>query len=134
MLLFLNYQTYVVTTENKATKAQGGKRVMHTTHHPCWDAKNRHGLADALDLDFTQIGHVFGKVAPINTETPIQMVRRLMAEAEVTEEELRRVVAAKSRYSETTPLEEYPENFLTGWVLKYWDQIINIIAASRVAE
>ena len=62
------------------------------------------------------------------------MVRRMMVEAEVTEEELRRVVAAKSRYSETTPLEEYPENFLTGWVLKYWDQIINIIAASRVAE
>ena len=134
MLLFLNYQTYVVTTENKATKAQGGKRVMHTTHHPCWDAKNRHGLPDVLDLDFSCISHVFGKATGTKMETPVQKVRRMMAEAEVTEEELRRVVAAKSRYSETTPLEEYPENFITGWVLKYWDQIINIIAASRVAE
>ena len=46
ILLFLNYQTFVVTTENKSQKAQGGKRVMYTSHHPCWDAKNRHGLPD----------------------------------------------------------------------------------------
>ena len=41
MLLFLNYKTYVVTTETNAKKAQGGKRVIYTSHHPCWDAKNR---------------------------------------------------------------------------------------------
>ena len=134
MLLFLNYQTYVVTTENKSTKAQGGKRVMHTSHHPCWDAKNRHGLPDVLDLDFAQLAHVFGKAAGPKAESPIQTVRRMMAEADITEEELRKVIAAKSRYDASVPLDEYPDNFLTGWVLKYWDQIINIIAASRVAE
>lgn len=134
MLLFLNYQTYVVTTENKSTKAQGGKRVMHTSHHPCWDAKNRHGLPDVLDLDFAQLAHVFGKGTGPKAESPIQTVRRLMADADITEEELRKVVAAKSRYDAAVSLDEYPDNFLTGWVLKYWDQIINIIAASRVAE
>ena len=134
MLLFLNYQTYVVTTENKSTKAQGGKRVMHTSHHPCWDAKNRHGLPDVLDLDFAQLAHVFGKGTGSKAESPIQTVRRLMADADITEEELRKVVAAKSRYDAAVSLDEYPDNFLTGWVLKYWDQIINIIAASRVAE
>ena len=28
ILLFLNYQTFIVTTESKSQKAQGGKRVM----------------------------------------------------------------------------------------------------------
>ena len=124
----------MATTETKSTKAQGGKRVMHTSHHPCWDAKNRHGLPDVLDLDFAQLAHVFGKGSGPKAETPIQTVRRLMAEADITEEELRKVVTAKSRYDASVSLDEYPDNFLTGWVLKYWDQIINIIAASRVAE
>lgn len=25
--------------DGKKFKAQGGDRVMYTTHHPCWDAK-----------------------------------------------------------------------------------------------
>ena len=52
MVLFCNYQTRVVTTESKTKKAQGGKRVIYTTHHPCWDAKNRHGLPEKLDMQY----------------------------------------------------------------------------------
>ena len=51
MLLFANYKTIVVKDgdgKNAKNKAQGGRRVMYTTHHPCWDAKNRDGLADEL--------------------------------------------------------------------------------------
>ena len=59
MLLFLNYKTYVVTTETNAKKAQGGKRVIYTSHHPCWDAKNRHSLPEEMDLDFKNIAHLF---------------------------------------------------------------------------
>lgn len=51
MLLFCNYKTYVVTTENNKKKAQGGKRVMYTTHQPTFDAKNRFGLPEELDFD-----------------------------------------------------------------------------------
>ena len=40
MVLFSNYKQYVVEV-NEKKKAQGGSRVMHTEHHPCWDAKNR---------------------------------------------------------------------------------------------
>lgn len=36
-------------------KAQGGRRVMYTNHHPCWDAKNRYGLPDEVDFDFSVI-------------------------------------------------------------------------------
>ena len=59
MVLFANYKIYVVATdkEGKKHKAQGGKRVLHTSHHPCWDAKNRHGLPDELPLEYAQIAH-----------------------------------------------------------------------------
>jgi len=60
MVLFANYKTYVVNVDGQGTqkgknKAQGGKRVMYTMHHPCWDAKNRHGLRDELPFDFSEI-------------------------------------------------------------------------------
>lgn len=60
MVLFANYKTYVVNVDNQGAvkgknKAQGGKRVMYTTHHPCWDAKNRQGLADELPFEFEEI-------------------------------------------------------------------------------
>lgn len=58
MVLFANYKTYVVTSDGKR-KAQGGERVMYTTHHPCWDAKNRFGLLDEMPLDFVNIAHLF---------------------------------------------------------------------------
>lgn len=49
LVLFLNYETIVVEADGKH-KAQGGKRVIHTTHHPCWDAKNRFDLPDKFAL------------------------------------------------------------------------------------
>lgn len=59
MVLFANYKTFSVAVDDKGKKhkAQGGKRVMYTTHHPCWDAKNRHGLADELSFEYGQIAH-----------------------------------------------------------------------------
>lgn len=61
IVLFANYKTYVVATDNKGDKhkAQGGKRVMYTTHHSCWDAKNRYGLPSELDFAYGDIAHIF---------------------------------------------------------------------------
>lgn len=62
MLLFANYKTYAVAVDKDAKKfkAQGGKeRIIHTEHHACWDAKNRHGLAPELPLSFSSIAHIF---------------------------------------------------------------------------
>ena len=58
VLFFANYKTHVVATDDKGKKhkAQGGKRVIYTSHHPCWDAKNRLGLPEELPLDFDAIG------------------------------------------------------------------------------
>lgn len=55
MVLFANYKTHTIRTDDGKIKAQGGKRVMYTTHHPCWDAKNRHGLSEELPFDFDAI-------------------------------------------------------------------------------
>lgn len=65
MVLFANYKTVAVAADKdgKKFKAQGGGRVMYTQHHPCWDAKNRHGLSDGLPFEFAQIAHIFSAAA-----------------------------------------------------------------------
>lgn len=67
MVLFANYRTFSVAVDDKGKKhkAQGGQRVMYTSHHPCWDAKNRDGLLDELPFDYVQIRHVI-------ESTPVQ--------------------------------------------------------------
>ena len=64
LLIFGNYKTVAVAADRDRTrfKAQGGKRVMYTEHHPCWDAKNRFGLSPELPFDYSAIAHLFGKV------------------------------------------------------------------------
>lgn len=58
LVLFANYKTFSVKDENKHNKVQGGKRVMYTQHHPCWDAKNRHGLPAECEFDYKVIKHI----------------------------------------------------------------------------
>ena len=67
MVLFANYKTIVVNVDNQGAakgknKAQGGKRVMYTEHHPCWDAKNRHGLLQELPFTFSSIAHCIPEI------------------------------------------------------------------------
>ena len=133
MLLFLNYKTYVVTTETNAKKAQGGKRVIYTSHHPCWDAKNRHSLPEEMDLDFKNIAHLFktGSEPAADAVKPIDRLRSLMTEANVTDAELQKVVADKGHYAADAPIDTYSEKFISGWLIKYWPQILNLINAGR---
>ncbi|MGP3782358.1 ATP-binding protein [Paenibacillus sp. 1A_MP2] len=74
MVLFINYKTFSVAADEKGKKhkAQGGSRTMYTTHHPAWDAKNRHGLPDELPLDYGHIAHIFdGVVQPSTSQAPV---------------------------------------------------------------
>ena len=66
MVLFANYKTLVINVDGKGAqkgknKAQGGQRIMYTSHHSCWDAKNRHGLQEELPFEFAAIAHVFDR-------------------------------------------------------------------------
>ncbi len=61
MVLFMNYKTFSVATDDKGKKfkGQGGKRTIYTSHNPAWDAKNRHNLPSEFTMDYSHIAHIF---------------------------------------------------------------------------
>ncbi len=91
LLLFANYKTFSVAVDKAGTKhkAQGGQRVLYTSHHPCWDAKNRLGLPEELPLRFAPLAAYFvaGGTTPPEpakqtpAETPVPDRRPLRPES-----------------------------------------------------
>lgn len=78
MVLFANYKTFVVNVDGQGAqkgknKVQGGKRVMYTTHHSCWDAKNRYGLPDEVPFEYESICHILEgpQTAKVQPETTL---------------------------------------------------------------
>ncbi len=152
MLLFCNYKTYVVTSESNSKKAQGGKRVMYTSHHPAWDAKSRIPLPEMMDLNYMDIAFAFespeakpakaeqtqavsGIKVPVKAENPsYERVRKMMADAGISEEEIQMLVASKGHFAKDVPVSDYGERFTEGWLIKYWDKIVEIIRAGREAH
>ena len=139
MLLFCNYKTYVVTTENNTKKAQGGRRVIYTSHHACWDAKNRYGLPDELDLDFKGIAHLFGTQSPKkppvskeNTESELlSKVKELIKNSGVSEPEVEDIVTAKGHYTKDQHLADYKEDFLARWIIPNFKKIVETINKTK---
>ena len=139
MLLFCNYKTYVVTTENNTKKAQGGKRVVYTSHHACWDAKNRYGLPDELDLDFKGFAHLFGTQSPKkppvsmeNTESELlSKVKELIKNSGISEAEVEDVVTAKGHYTKDQHLADYKEDFLARWIIPNFKKIVETINKTK---
>lgn len=74
MVLFMNYKTFSVATDDKGKKhkGQGGVRTIYTNHHPAWDAKNRHDLPDEFPMDYGQIAHIFDQGVPTQPSQPIK--------------------------------------------------------------
>lgn len=78
MVLFANYKTYIIKDDNDKVKAKGGQRVMYTSHHVCWDAKNRHDLPEELPFDYSSIAHCIpSDITPVavpqkQSETTVQ--------------------------------------------------------------
>ncbi|MBE5825293.1 MAG: ATP-binding protein [Butyrivibrio sp.] len=136
--LFANFKTYVVATDknNKHHKGTGGtKRVMYASHTASWDAKNRHGLPDEMDFCFKSIAHLFGDVQPKQPEpSPLEQVRELLASSNITEDELKAVVVQKGKYPAEATLEDYEASFLTGWIIKYWKDIVPLVEKNREAN
>lgn len=168
MVLFANYKTYVINVDGQGAdkgknKAQGGKRVMYTAHHPAWDAKNRHGLPDEIDMDYANIAHLFS-ATPIQQTAPAQVTQaapqtqpqqqapvetqpaevsfdayigiqsdlaQLLAANNVTELEIRTVVAAKGYYPMETPVKNYDDQFVLGALVSAWDAVHSAIKDKR---
>lgn len=162
MVLFTNYETIVVKNEDKKNKAQGGRRVMYTTHHPCWDAKNRFGLPEKLPLDFGQVAGLFLQDIPQPMPEPAQhedfpvidndddlpftfgnsvestgipiALADLMQNNAVSEEEIVRVVSERGYYPPDMKISEYPTDFVQSVLIGAWDQVFDFIQNMRVKE
>lgn len=74
ILLFMNYEVMVVE-ENNRNKAKGkAKRKMHANHRPTYDAKNRYGLPDDMDLSFEPLREIYEGTVPIREEKNVLSV------------------------------------------------------------
>lgn len=106
MLLFVNYKTVVEKSSsapNAKNKVTGGRRVMYTAHHPCWDAKNRFGLPDEIPFDYA------GIAAHIPGTTPAPAPKPKPEPSPQPEADILPTPAPQPQ----TPREEVPEALLT---------------------
>lgn len=123
MILFCNYKTMVVNVDNQGAqkgknKAQGGRRVMYTQHHPCWDAKNRDGLPEEVDMDYEVIRPLIesntpsGKTAQtIQTPPPVTKAEPAPVQNSIYPEpkENQQMDIMDYQKSINMPIEEVPE-------------------------
>ena len=107
MLLFCNYKNNIVEDpKTKNRKAVGGKRVMYATHSPVYDAKNRFGLPDVMEMSFDEIGSIF-KSPDEQKADIIDKIRALLKEANIAEDDLMAFLESKGQ-TEGVSLEEVP--------------------------
>lgn len=148
MVLFANYKTYVVKTESGSKKAQGGKRVMYTTHNPCWDAKNRDNLPEMLDFEFKGIAHLFSGTETVPTkkkkeEKPApemelfenyemneteKKLRQLMKEAHVNEDQIITTFHCKNKFMDVLTIRELGDwDFIEKSVIGNWKSFLKAV-------
>ena len=147
-VLFVNYKTIVEKTKDKKYKASGGRRVMYTQHHSCWDAKNRLGLPNECEFDYSVIAPFIPSDSEVERlvdeapavsepqsfyvpETIPKPLAELMRSEKITDEEIRFVVSQKGYFPFETPIENYGEEFINGWVLTFWKNIVEAVYANR---
>lgn len=135
MLLFANYKTMVINVDNQGAakgknKARGGKRVLYTSHHPCWDAKNRCGMPEELPMEYDAIKpyiysrqqHETPKTDPVRTNPePVKQDTKL--EPERTQEP-----PAKQKSAASDPLSKLRQLMENGM---WSDQDIQKVVASH---
>lgn len=158
MVLFANYKTLSVAVDKdgKKHKAQGGRRVIYTSHHPCWDAKNRYGLPEEIPMEYSYIKHIIEPDSsavsgvpetPKSVEAPVETVAEkpveqpefpdasgipkaladLMNASGITEEQIRRAVSEKGYFPADMPVKDYPPEFINGVLIGAWEQVKAII-------
>lgn len=105
MVLFANYKTYAVKTEGGKVKGQGGERRMYTTHHPCWDAKNRFGLAPELPFQYSEIAGIVesANAAPQTTTAPVTTTKQSEDKPTVEQMEKADIMSAPAPAEVTDP-------------------------------
>lgn len=156
-VLFINFKTFVVKSQNQMekNKATGGqKRIMYTTHHSCWDAKNRYGLPDECEFDYSIIAPFIPAKAQKEKSEHIKELKAkiesfveeeqaegldgipkeladLMKSSGISEKEIQQLVAREGHYPVDTPIKNYAPDFVAGWLVAFWDAISRVIIESR---
>lgn len=146
LVLFASYKTYVINVDGQGTekgrnKAQGGKRVMYTTHHNCWDAKNRHNLPDEVPFDYSSISHlVSGTISPVKQVEEVKQ-NTVVEEEKKTEEVTtqKQTVIEKEKPIETTkPTETTKKEQTTSYRaptnLKIPKSLLDLMTENQVDE
>lgn len=137
MVLFCNYKTTVVNVDGQgATKGKnkvfGGERVIYTTHHNCWDAKNRFGLDDRIPMEFESISSVIGE----NIEKPKQkwqILEEKMNADGVDEFDLQNLVGLRGWALSTDEISSYSSELLD-FLLGDWEKVKVKIAEIKGKE
>ncbi len=130
-LLFANYKTYVVSTDSNSKKAQGGKRVIYTSHHPCWDAKNRFGLPEEVPMSYDSIARLFQNTPELGSQSSKDRLFQLMTDSGVEEAEIQQVIISNGYYAADVAVSDYDDKFITETILPYWTDILDIIQSNR---
>ena len=120
ILVFMNYDIMVIE-ENGRAKAKGqAKRRMHANHKPTYDAKNRYGLPDDMELSFEPLRKIYEGTVPsrkekteLNVDTPTD----IPVEGDI-QEDIRDVLARRVE-----------ENGVSVENLEHW-----LIGTGRLAE
>lgn len=155
ILLFCNYKTTVVSTADNKKKVMGGERVMYSTHHSCWDAKNRFDLPSEMPLSFDGIAKLYEGTpeaepleeqpsfgiasaesalpfdigeAPTEAVEPIELrgLRSLMKQDGVTEEQI--LKAFKGKYS---AIENIEPEVIQKQLLNKWQAFIKFLGGTK---
>lgn len=112
MLLFANYKTVVEkagSSPNAKNKASGGRRVLYTTHHPCWDAKNRFGLLEEVPFEYASIAACIPGAMSAQAPKPEPQPRSQLKPQSAPEEDILPSPAPQPQ----PPREEVPPALLT---------------------
>ena len=130
-VLFANFESIVMRDDKTGkTTATGSKRVLHTEHDACWDAKNRWGLPAKLPLDFSKIAEF---VPGPDRDGQLSELLRLMGRDGVDEAMLGRVCASQQILASDVPLADYPPETVCRLVAG-WPTVVEIAQELRAEE
>ena len=117
---------------------------MYTTHHACWDAKNRFNLPEELELSYKPIAHLFsGRVdvqkkseddSSKDKSTNHTKLQKLMEESNVRTDDLEQVVIERGHYPENTKIDDFSEDFINRWIFPNWKKIVDTINKNKEGD
>ena len=110
MILFINYKTLLVSDANGKKRGQGAERKMYATHQAAWDAKNRFGLPDEMNLDYSLIKHIFD----VQGSQPVAQQSAVQTQAQVTSQPVNQqppVNQSVAQPTEEVKTDDVPINF-----------------------